>query len=303
VRRHDDERHCDGDIRAGRGEICARLTIEHEEQRKRHGQHDDEIFRPQRKPDRQAKQHPMQHAAAAQRRMKREAGKRPERQLDHVVIEFCGSEMQVMLTVDNEQRHERAHRPDHRARHRPYCGKGRDDRDLRERVEEHVAPEHSKGRFHQPPRQRRQLVIAELPFPAIGQRLDQVERQIGIEQRRQRSPHQEMQQREGCKCGAGMLLDRSGEIGGTRHCGIGCRSPLRGQCVCCRVRCDPDLRTTRSSGTLDAKANHRRVCSWHVRLPFSLPSAWRSSRARPGLWRISPLDGTAPNRRSWHLVH
>ena len=83
----------------------------------------------------------MQHPPATQRRVKGEAGERPERQLDDVVVEFRGGEMQVVLAVDDQQRNERAYRPDQRSRHRPQRGKGGDHRDLRERIEEHVAAE------------------------------------------------------------------------------------------------------------------------------------------------------------------
>src|SRR5665811_258176 len=43
------------------------------------------------------------------------------------------------------------------------------------------------------------LVIAELPFAPVNQCLDQVERQIGVEQRRQRGPDRGMQSQEGGK--------------------------------------------------------------------------------------------------------
>src|SRR5665811_258177 len=46
---------------------------------------------------------------------------------------------------------------------------------------------------------KRQLVIAELPFAPVNQCLDQVERQIGVEQRRQRGPDRGMQSQEGGK--------------------------------------------------------------------------------------------------------
>ena len=52
---------------------------------------------------------------------------------------------------------------------------------LRQRVIGGVGAEQAMHDLDQPPRQRRQLVIAELPFAAIGEGLDQVERQIGVE--------------------------------------------------------------------------------------------------------------------------
>ncbi|MEI9805951.1 MAG: hypothetical protein WDN48_18225 [Pseudolabrys sp.] len=55
------------------------------------------------------------------------------------------------------------------------------------------------GDLDQPPGQRRQLVIAELPFTAINQRFDQIERQIGVKYRRQRGPDRDMQRHKGGK--------------------------------------------------------------------------------------------------------
>ena len=44
----------------------------------------------------------MRHAAAAQRRPVGEAGQRPERQLDHVVIELRSGESEVVQAVDDQ---------------------------------------------------------------------------------------------------------------------------------------------------------------------------------------------------------
>ena len=46
---------------------------------------------------------------------------------------------------------------------------GGDDGRLRQRVKEQIGPEQPVGRLHHPPRQRRQLVVAELPFAAVEQ--------------------------------------------------------------------------------------------------------------------------------------
>src|SRR5262249_36191322 len=53
------------------------------------------------------------------------AGARPQRQLDHVVIELGGGEMEVVHAVENEDGDERADGSDQRARGQPIRRKGR----------------------------------------------------------------------------------------------------------------------------------------------------------------------------------
>ena len=122
--------------------------------------------------------------------MKGVAGERPERQLDDVVIELGGGVMEVVQAIEDQDGDQRADRADQRTRGQPDQRERGDHRELRQRVIGGVEPDQPVQQLDQPPRQRRQLVVAELPFAAIGQRLDQIERQIGIEQRRQRGPDQ-----------------------------------------------------------------------------------------------------------------
>ncbi len=124
------------------------------------------------------------------------AGQRPERQLDDVVIELHRSVLKVMHAVDDQHGHQRAGRSDQRPRRRPHRDESHDHRRLRQRVIGGVGAERPMHDLDQPPRQRRQLVVAELPLPPISQRLDQVERQVGVEQGRQRGPDHEMQRQE-----------------------------------------------------------------------------------------------------------
>ena len=72
-------------------------------------------------------------AAAGAPAMERVAGERPERQLDDVVIELGGGEMEVVQAVDDQHRDQRAARADQRQRGRPDQREGRDHRDLRQR--------------------------------------------------------------------------------------------------------------------------------------------------------------------------
>ncbi len=73
------------------------------------------------------------------------------------------------------------------------------------------------GDLDQPPGQRRQLVVAELPFAPVHQRLDQVERQVGVEQGRQHRPDQRMQRQKGGQSAApGALSHPGGKAIGAR---------------------------------------------------------------------------------------
>ena len=145
----------------------------------------------------------MAEASALERGMKRVAGQRPERQLNDVVIEFHRRVLEIMHAVDDQDGNERADRADQRPRRGKDQGKGDHHRGLRQRVIGGVGAEQPMGDLDQPPRQRRQLVVAKLPFAAVGQGLDEVERQIGVKQRRQRGPDREMQRQKAAERGRG----------------------------------------------------------------------------------------------------
>ena len=146
------------------------------------------------------------------------------------MIELHRRVLEVMHAVDDQHRNERAGRPDQRPRRRPHRDEGDDHHRLRQRVIGGVGAERPVHDLDQPPRQRRQLVVAELPFAAICQRLDQVERQVGVEERRQRGPNHEMQRQERGKRRPRRLLDpideacperqpgRRRHFGHLRHC-------------------------------------------------------------------------------------
>jgi len=58
---------------------------------------------PQKRKTESDPQHrPMAETAGSQRAVERQSGERPERQLDHVVIEFRRSEVEEMQSVDDE---------------------------------------------------------------------------------------------------------------------------------------------------------------------------------------------------------
>ena len=68
---------------------------------------------------------------------------------------------------------------------------------LRQQIVSEVVAGEPVDNFDQPPGQRRQLVVTELPFAAICQRLDQIERQIGVEQGRQDRPDGGVEDQDG----------------------------------------------------------------------------------------------------------
>ena len=206
MRQRDRERDQRRHVGTRRAQRRARVTVDDEKKRHRQRQHDDEILRPQREPAGETEQAPVAHAAGAQRAVEREAGERPERQLDHVVIELGGGEIEIVQPVDDQHGDERAGRPDQPPRQGPHQREGGEHRDLADQVVDRVDPERLIGGFDHPPGQRRQLVVAELPFAPVGQRLDQVERQIGVERGRQDGPYHRVHQRKDRKALARALL-------------------------------------------------------------------------------------------------
>ena len=180
----------------GRRQSAARVAVEDEEQRVGRRQYDDKIFRPQRAAEGKSEQDPVAEAPALERCVESVAGQRPERQLDHVVIELHRGVLEVMHAVDDQHGDQCSGRSNERPCRRPHRDEGYDHHRLRQRVIGGVGTERPMHDLNEPPRQRRQLVVAELPFAAIGQRLDQIERQVGVEQRRQRGPDHEMQRQE-----------------------------------------------------------------------------------------------------------
>ena len=86
-------------------------------------------------------------------------------------------------------------------------------RRLRQRVKEQIGPEQPVGRLQHPPWQRRQLVVAQLPFAAVKQAFDHIERQIEEKHRRQHGPDHGMERQERQECSRRMLMDGVGDLG------------------------------------------------------------------------------------------
>ena len=98
--------------------------------------------------------------------------------------------------------------PDNGTSSEPDQRKGADDRYLSESVVGDVVPSEPVDDLDQPPRQRRQLVVSELPLPAIGEGLDQIERQVRIKQCWQDRPDNKVQCEEHDKGELRPMLNR-----------------------------------------------------------------------------------------------
>ncbi len=153
----------------------------------------------------------MAEASALERGMKGVARQRPKRQLGDVVIELHRRVLKVVHAVDDEDGNERTGGADERACRGEDQGKGDHHAGLRQRVIGNIRAEQPVRDLDKPPRQRRQLVVAELPLAAIGQGLDEVERQIGVKERRKRGPDREMQRQEAAERGLRPALDQAQE--------------------------------------------------------------------------------------------
>src|SRR5260370_12137154 len=122
--------------------------------------------------------------------------------------------MKIMQTIDNEHGNERPDWIDYRTRGQPDRRKSADDRKLRKGIISGVAAYEPIQHLDQPPGQRRQLVVAELPFAAIGQGLDEIEWQGWYKEGRHGGPDEK---KEGEKNGESPLrgtLDRADQ---SRH--------------------------------------------------------------------------------------
>ena len=211
MRGGDEKRDRGGQIGAGRCQRAARLRIDQDKQRERDREHDDEILRPQRAAEGDPEQQPVAPARARQRAMERKARQRPERELHHVMIEFRRGEIEIMQPVDDRDRDQRAERPRDRQRRRPHQRESRRHRRLCEQVKGGIDAGDAVDDLRRPPGQRRQLVVAELPFAAVDHGLDQVERQIDIEDGRQQRPERDMDRQEPAEGGARAGRDAVGK--------------------------------------------------------------------------------------------
>ena len=81
---------------------------------------------------------------------------------------------------------------------------------LRKSIIGRVETNQSVHDLDHPPRQWGMLVVADLPFTTIGEGLDEIERKIGVEYRRQGRPNQSMKSAKKGEGALRMVLDRRG---------------------------------------------------------------------------------------------
>ena len=110
----------------------------------------------------------MSKASALEGRVKRVPSQSPEWELDDVVVEFHRRVLEIVHAIDDQHGDQRAGHADQLACRRPDRDEGNNHGDLRQRVIGGVGVEDAVHDFDQPPWQWRQLVVTELPFPAVG---------------------------------------------------------------------------------------------------------------------------------------
>jgi hypothetical protein len=114
------------------------------------------------------------------------------------MIEFDGRVGEIVQAIGDEHGDQSAGRAGKRSGcqpDQPQCG---GHGQLCQKVVSKIVANHAINDFHQPPGQRRQFVIAELPFPAVGEGFDKIERQIGVKQRGKGGPHHNLKDQKCC---------------------------------------------------------------------------------------------------------
>ena len=140
-----------------------------------------------------AGEHPVDGPPAHDRAPEEQSGQRPERQLHLVVREFHHRDIVVVDRFERRDRDQRLELAGHVARQQP----DRIEADHRRQRPEHIdrvdLSGEAIGEVGDPPRQRRVLPVAELPFLAEREAFDQIELQVGGDQRRHQRPHHQME--------------------------------------------------------------------------------------------------------------
>src|SRR6266516_2216247 len=108
------------------------------------------------------------------------------------MIELRSGVVKIMQAIDDQHGEDCANVANQRSRGEKYDSECRNHGKLGERVIRGFVADEPIDDLNEPPRQRWQLVVAELPFAPIGERLDEIERQVGIKEGRQRGPNKKM---------------------------------------------------------------------------------------------------------------
>ena len=123
--------------------------------------------------------------------------RRPQRQQHDVVVELRREEREVDHAFLRQHRQQRAPRPKHRAGPAAISRTATAPRPAGPQVERgRPAAEDDGNGFDDPRRQRRVLEIDNLPLAAPGELFDHVERQVVLQQRRQRPPDHDVEGKE-----------------------------------------------------------------------------------------------------------
>src|SRR5216683_1115915 len=237
----------------------------------------------------------MQHASSAQSEPIGATCQRPERQLNDIVIELRCSEREIVQPIDNKDRDQRSEPAHQLLRHGPHCRKGGNHRNLSEQIVEQVGSEQAVADLDQPPWQRRQLVIADLPFASVGQGLDQIERQVEKKRCRERSPYRDVQGQECRKDRGRPLLDNFDEM---VHCGW----PLLGGVSIAARWCKQGARKRVIFGHQSA-ATLLHLCFTAPQLYGTSASGGNASGSRPSTARARRQSSSMPRTRSSTLAN
>ncbi len=184
----------------GGSQCPAGERIEEQEEPDRRGQHRHRVFGPERESQPDAAPDPVGGSALRDGAMQEQRGQRPQRQLQHVVIELHRGEVEEMQALEHDHREQRGLRRGDPATEPPYRVECDHAGERAEQIDDANVAGRPIGQILDPPGQRRMLPISELPFLAERQPLRQVELEVAAHQDGQRGPHQEVraeQQRAG----------------------------------------------------------------------------------------------------------
>jgi hypothetical protein len=134
------------------------------------------------------------------RPIKRPGGKRPDRVLGRVVVEFDGVKVEPYAPIEEDDGQQSFDRTENLAAEPPNRPEADEDRQLAEQEEyRDIRAEDLMDEADQPPHQGRMLPVADLPFLPVGDTLENVHGRIGAKQARQQRPKRHMEQTEGEK--------------------------------------------------------------------------------------------------------
>ncbi len=220
-REHGQERehHHGGAARAPGG---PRGRGEQKQQTDRAGKREGGVFRPERQREEDARQRPVARARAGDCAVREPAGKRPERQLHLVVRELDRRKVEEVKALEREHGDQGGEWIDDLARQPPHEIHRQHRRERAEQIDRVDIAGEPVGGVGQPPRQRRMLPVAELPFLAERKILDQVELEVGTDQDRHQRPDHEVRAEHEGKHRAGLgprMGDRPVKRARGRACG------------------------------------------------------------------------------------